>query len=71
MPLIFAPKRQRQADVYEFKAGLVYIPVPSQTRLHKETLSPIFFLYKTRREREEGGKEGERRPFDEEEEKNS
>jgi hypothetical protein len=36
-PLIPATGRQRQADLCEFKASLVYI-VPALPRLHSETL---------------------------------
>jgi hypothetical protein len=39
MPLIPALRRQRLADLCEFKASLVYIASPGQPELHSETLS--------------------------------
>ena len=39
MPLIPALRRQRQVDLSEFEASLVYKGLPGQPRLHRESVS--------------------------------
>ena len=44
MPLILALRRQRQVDISELEASLVYRAGPAQPGLHRETLSHIYII---------------------------
>lgn len=43
-PLFPALRKQRQVDLYEFEASLVYIAGSRTARLHSKTLSGVKFL---------------------------